>query len=130
MLEALARVFGLDAAATGYLLSFAAPRPGRSRDSARRARARRHRPASVCQLLAAINLQAFVESRMFDVLAANDLATALSPGMFLVLYHAAPGSESARALARLAIEDQRELSGDERELSGPDAGGAASGFPA
>src|SRR5579862_9022749 len=40
VLEALARVFGLDAAATEYLLSFAAPRPAGSRDPARRARAR------------------------------------------------------------------------------------------
>ena len=227
VLEALARVFGLDAAATEYLLSFAAPRPARSRDSARRARARQETvPASVRQLLAVINLPAFVESRMFDVLAANELATALSPGIqrgqnrlrsifldpaehdlhldwdkaasslvasfrasigpgnddprvaqlvgelslasepfrklwarhdvralagaavrmrhpaagpldlrleklpigdsggqLLVIYHAAPGSASARALARLAPED-------ERELSGPEAGGAASGFPA
>jgi transcriptional regulator with XRE-family HTH domain len=78
VLEALARVFGLDAAATEYLLSFAAPRPAK----ARRARPRQETvPASVRQLLAAINLPAFVESRMFDVLAANELATVLSPGM-------------------------------------------------
>lgn len=78
VLEALARVFGLDAAATEYLLSFAAPRPAK----ARRARPRQEAvPASVRQLLAAINLPAFVESRMYDVLAANELATALSPGM-------------------------------------------------
>ncbi|HXT94360.1 MAG TPA: helix-turn-helix transcriptional regulator [Trebonia sp.] len=81
VLEALARVFGLDAAATEYLLSFAAPRP-QSHNPARRARSRQETvPASVRQLLAAINLPAFVESRMFDVLAANDLATALSPSM-------------------------------------------------
>ena len=227
VLDALARVFGLDAAATEYLLSFAAPRPARSRAAAHRARARQETvPASVRQLLAAISLPAFVESRMFDVLAANDLATALSPGMrqgqnrmrsifldpaehdlhpdwdkaasslvasfrasigpgnddprvaqlvgelslasepfrklwarhdvralagaavrmrhpaagpldlrleklpigdsggqLLVIYHAAPGSASARALDRLAFRD-------ERELSGPGAGGAASGFPA
>jgi len=77
VLEALARVFGLDAAATEYLLSFAAPRP-----KPRRARPRQETvPASVRQLLAVINLPAFVESRMFDVLAANELATALSPSM-------------------------------------------------
>jgi transcriptional regulator with XRE-family HTH domain len=77
VLEALARVFGLDGAATEYLLSFAAPRP-----KPRRARPRQETvPASVRQLLAAINLPAFVESRMFDVLAANELATALSPSM-------------------------------------------------
>ena len=210
VLEALARVFGLDGAATEYLLSFAAPRP-----KPRRARPRQETvPASVRQLLAAINLPAFVESRMFDVLAANELATALSPsmrrgenrlrsvfldpaehdlhpdwdratanlvasfrssigtdnddprvaqlvgelslasepfrklwarhdvralagaavrmrhpevgpldlrleklpigdsgGQLLVVYHAAPGSASATALARLAVEDQQELSG-------------------
>ena len=77
VLEALARVFGLDAAATEYMLSFAAPRP-----KPRRARPRQETvQASVRQLLAAINLPAFVESRMFDVLAANELATALSPSM-------------------------------------------------
>jgi len=77
VLEALARVFDLDAAATEYLLSFAAPRP-----KPRWARPRKETvPASVRQLLAAINLPAFVESRMFDVLAANELATALSPSM-------------------------------------------------
>lgn len=75
VLAALARVFGLDATATEYLLSLAAPRPAK----------RRARPESVPpgirQLLGALNLPAFVESRMFDVLAANGLATALSPSM-------------------------------------------------
>lgn len=75
VLEALARVFGLDATATEYLLSLAAPRPARARP--------RHeavRPG-IRQLLGALNLPAFVESRMFDVLAANSLATALSPSI-------------------------------------------------
>jgi transcriptional regulator with XRE-family HTH domain len=82
VLGALARVFGLDAAATEYLLSFAAPRSAHSADRARRGRRRQETvPASVQQLLAVINLPAFVESRMFDVLAANELAMALSPGM-------------------------------------------------
>jgi hypothetical protein len=77
VLEALARVFGLDATATEYLLSLSAPRPAR-----RRARPRQETvPAGIRQLLAALNLPAFVESRMFDVLAANGLATALSPSM-------------------------------------------------
>ncbi|HEX4093303.1 MAG TPA: helix-turn-helix transcriptional regulator [Trebonia sp.] len=78
VLESLARVFGLDQTATGYLLSLAAARPARSR-------ARRPRPepvpASIRQLIAAVNLPAFVESRIFDVLAANPRATALSPSM-------------------------------------------------
>jgi transcriptional regulator with XRE-family HTH domain len=77
VLESLARVFGLDATATQYLLGLAAARPARPR--------RRPRPQPVLpgirQLLAALNLPAFVESRMFDVLAANELATALSPGI-------------------------------------------------
>jgi transcriptional regulator with XRE-family HTH domain len=77
VLEALARVFGLDATATEYLLSLAAPRPEK-----RRARPRQEtvRPG-IRQLLGALNLPAFVESRMFDVLAANSLATALSPSI-------------------------------------------------
>ena len=77
VLEALARVFGLDATATEYLLSLAVPRPAK-----RRARPRQEtvRPG-IRQLLGALNLPAFVESRMFDVLAANDLATALSPSI-------------------------------------------------
>jgi transcriptional regulator with XRE-family HTH domain len=78
VLEALARVFGLDATATEYLLSLTASRPAKPR----RARPRRETvPASIRQLLGALNLPAFVESRMFDVLAANRLATALSPSI-------------------------------------------------
>ncbi|MFC5946729.1 helix-turn-helix domain-containing protein [Pseudonocardia lutea] len=74
VLEALARVFGLDATATRYLLSLPGARP------VRRARPRREVvPTGIRQLLDALNLPAFVESRMFDVLAANRLATALSP---------------------------------------------------
>jgi hypothetical protein len=38
-------------------------------------------PRGIRQLLGALNLPAFVESRMFDVLAANELATALSPAI-------------------------------------------------
>jgi transcriptional regulator with XRE-family HTH domain len=80
VLTALARVFALDETAAGYLLSLAAPRPGPSR--ARRARSRPETvPAGIRQLLAALTLPAFVESRSFDVLAANRLATALSPSI-------------------------------------------------
>jgi len=74
VLEALARVFGLDAAATQYLLGLSAARPA----AARRPR-REVVPAGIRQLLDVVGLPAFVESRMFDVLAANALATALSP---------------------------------------------------
>ncbi|MGD0698645.1 MAG: helix-turn-helix transcriptional regulator [Trebonia sp.] len=76
VLRALARVLGLDATATSYLLGVAASRPTRARASRQQAV-----PASIRQLLAAINLPAFVESRMFDVLAANSRATALSPSI-------------------------------------------------
>jgi transcriptional regulator with XRE-family HTH domain len=78
VLESLARVFGLDATAAGYLLSLAAARP--ARNAARRPR-QETVPASIRQLIAVVNLPAFVESRMFDVLAANPRATALSPSM-------------------------------------------------
>ncbi|WP_433604758.1 helix-turn-helix domain-containing protein [Dactylosporangium sp. CA-139114] len=74
VLEAIARVFGLDAEATQYLLSLTAARPRAPR------RPRRETvPAGVRQLLDVIGLPAFVESRLFEVLAANRLATALSP---------------------------------------------------
>jgi transcriptional regulator with XRE-family HTH domain len=74
VLEALARVFGLDATATQYLLSLAAPRPARARRPRREVV-----PIGIRQLLDVLELPAFVENRMFDVLAANRLATALSP---------------------------------------------------
>ncbi|RAG86877.1 transcriptional regulator [Streptacidiphilus pinicola] len=74
VLESLARVLRLDAPATQHLLSLATVRSPRSR--------RRPRgevvPAGIRQLLDVINLPAFVESRIFDVLAANRLATAVS----------------------------------------------------
>jgi transcriptional regulator with XRE-family HTH domain len=76
VLEALARVLRLDATATQYLLSLS---------TARRAAPRRPRrevvPIGIRQLLGVINLPAFVESRTFDVLAANRLATAVSPNI-------------------------------------------------
>jgi transcriptional regulator with XRE-family HTH domain len=78
VLEALARVFGLDTTATEYLLSLTAPRPAK----ARRARPRRETVSpGILQLLAALSLPAFVEGRIFDVLAANSAATALSPSI-------------------------------------------------
>jgi transcriptional regulator with XRE-family HTH domain len=76
VLEALARVFGLDATATQYLLSLSAARP-----TARKRPRREIVPAGIRQLLGALELPAFVESRLFDVLAANRLATALSPSI-------------------------------------------------
>jgi transcriptional regulator with XRE-family HTH domain len=76
VLEALARVFGLDATATQYLLSLPSARP------ATRRRARRESVAvGIRQLVETVELPAFVESRMFDILAANRFATALSPNL-------------------------------------------------
>ena len=76
VLTALARVFDLDPDATAYLLSLSEPKP----PAARRA-ARRTVPKGILQLLDSLDLPAFVEDRMFDVLAANPLATALSPAI-------------------------------------------------
>ena len=76
VLEALARVFGLDAAGTQYLLGLSAARPTPPRRPRREVV-----PAGIRQLLDGLGLPAFVESRMFDVLAANALATALSPSI-------------------------------------------------
>ena len=77
VLESLARVLRLDETATAYLIGLAAPQARR--------RARRHRretvPAGIRQLVASIGLPAFVESRYSDVLAANDLAHAVSPNL-------------------------------------------------
>jgi transcriptional regulator with XRE-family HTH domain len=86
VLEALARVLRLDATATGYLLSLSAARPGAPRRPRREAV-----PAGIRQLLDVVGLPAFVESRMLDVLAANRLATALSPSM-------SPGHNRLRSL--------------------------------
>jgi hypothetical protein len=76
VLEALARVLRLDATGTQHLLSLCSARPGASRRPRREAV-----PTGIRQLLEVINLPAFVESRMFDVLAANRLATAVSPSI-------------------------------------------------
>jgi transcriptional regulator with XRE-family HTH domain len=86
VLEALARVFGLDATATAYLLSLSTARPG----PARRLR-REVAPTGIRQLLDVLGLPAFVENRMFEVLAANRLATALSPAIH-------PGANRLRSM--------------------------------
>lgn len=76
VLDALARVLGLDATAVAHLHALAAgsppSRPRPTRDAV---------PIGVSMLLTSIGLPAFVESRRFDVLAANPLAGALSSGM-------------------------------------------------
>jgi transcriptional regulator with XRE-family HTH domain len=77
VLESLARVLLLDDEATAYLVGLASPqvRPRRRR--------RRHEavPEGIRQLVASISLPAFVESRHFDVLVANDLARAVNPNL-------------------------------------------------
>ncbi len=75
VLDALARVLRLDAAAVDYLHGLASDAPSRPRAT------RDAVPTGTAQLLTALDLPAFVESRRFDVLAANPLATALSPSI-------------------------------------------------
>lgn len=76
VLEALARVLQLDERSTAYLLALPATKPRRGR----RASVRREVvPAGILKLLDLLDLPAFVEGRYLDVLAANPLATALSP---------------------------------------------------
>jgi transcriptional regulator with XRE-family HTH domain len=95
VLQALARVFGLDATATQYLLSLSAARPAPPRRPRREAV-----PAGIRQLLDALVLPAFVENRMFDVLAANRLATVLSPSI-------RPGANRLRSVFLDAEERDR-----------------------
>ncbi|MFB7598841.1 helix-turn-helix domain-containing protein [Streptomyces sp. NPDC056160] len=75
VLESLARVLLLDDDATAYLLGLAADRPRRARRRPRKESV----PTGIAKLLATLALPAFVEGRYFDVLAANPLASALSP---------------------------------------------------
>jgi hypothetical protein len=67
-------------------------------------------PTGVRQLVDALDLPAFVESRMFDVLAANRLATALSPNI-------RPGANRLRSM--FLDEDEQDLHPDwERAIGG------------
>jgi len=75
VLESLARVLRLDEVATAYLLSLASEQPRRARRRPRRETV----PPGIRKLLDSLTLPAFVEGRYFDVLAANSLATTLSP---------------------------------------------------
>jgi transcriptional regulator with XRE-family HTH domain len=75
VLESLARALRLDDDATAYLLRLGA---GRSRRHRRRPR-KETVPPGIRTLVATLPLPALVEGRYFDVLAANALATALSP---------------------------------------------------
>jgi transcriptional regulator with XRE-family HTH domain len=104
VLEALARVLGLDATATRYLLSLSAARPATARPPRRELVA-----AGTRQLLDVLALPAFVENRMFEVLAANRLATALSPGI-------RPGANRLRSM--FLDEDERDLYPDWEQAIG------------
>ncbi|MFD4668196.1 helix-turn-helix transcriptional regulator [Lentzea sp. NPDC058450] len=74
VLESLADVLRLDDDTREHLLGLAADKPRRRR------RARREVvPTGTAKLLAMLPFPAFVEGRYLDVLAANPLATALSP---------------------------------------------------
>lgn len=75
VLEAIARVFQLDDEHLAHLLSLAADRRRRAR---RRPRTEMV-PASTVTLLSSLPYPAFVEGRYFDILAANTLASTLSP---------------------------------------------------
>ena len=77
VLESIARVLRLDDDATAHLLRLGAAKPRRHRA---RPRPRRETvPPGITKLIATLPLPALVEGRYFDVLAANALATALSP---------------------------------------------------
>lgn len=87
VLDALARVLRLDEVERDYLHGLVEPRP-RPRHPRR---APERVPARLHQLLAAVGVPAFVEGRAFDVLAANELATVLSPRL-------RPGENRLRSL--------------------------------
>ena len=87
VLESIARVLQLDEDGAAYLLSLGVDPP---RPSRRRAR-KESVPIGIRMLLDTLTLPAFVEGRYFDVLAANPLATALSPRL-------APGGNRLRDL--------------------------------
>ncbi len=77
VLDAVARVFGLDQVARDYLHGLAGASPAPRRRTPRTERV----PSGTLQLVDVIGLPAFVEDRSFDVLAANALATELAPGL-------------------------------------------------
>jgi len=77
VLEALARVLGLDGTATDYLLSLAAPKPRHRRRRPKQESV----PSGIRELLEVIGIPGFVEGRYFDVLASNSLARALIPNL-------------------------------------------------
>ncbi|MET9146993.1 helix-turn-helix domain-containing protein [Streptomyces sp. NPDC004042] len=86
VLQSLARVLRLDAVERTCLLGLATARP-----RAPRRRRPEHVPARVHELLAHLQVPAFVEGRAFDVLASNAMAVALSPRL-------RPGENRLRSL--------------------------------
>ncbi|MGC4768925.1 helix-turn-helix transcriptional regulator [Micromonospora sp. DT44] len=86
VLESLARVLQLDDIERMYLLDLAAARP-----RAPRRKRSEHVPARVYELLAHLQVPAFVEGRAFDVLASNPMAVAFSPRL-------RPGQNRLRSL--------------------------------
>ncbi|WP_431905783.1 helix-turn-helix transcriptional regulator [Amycolatopsis thermoflava] len=84
VLESIARALQLDEEMTAYLVGLAADKPRRMRRPPRETV-----PAGTAKLIGTLPLPAFVEGRYFDVLAANPLATALSPRL-------APGGNRLR----------------------------------
>ena len=77
VLESIARVLQLDEAHLAHLLTLVADAPRRRTSS----RGRETPPSGALKLLSSLAHPAFIEGRYFDILAANDLATALSPGL-------------------------------------------------
>ncbi|MEV2194745.1 helix-turn-helix transcriptional regulator [Streptomyces phaeochromogenes] len=121
VLEALADVLDLDAPATAHLIGLTQARPsqarrsGRAGDSGRASRKPEPVPPGILQLIDGWpSNPAYVENRFTDVLAANPLATALSPSH-------SPGVNLIRAI--LLDEAERELRRDWEELT--EAGVAA-----
>jgi len=98
VLESLARVLQLDAVEANYLFSLGSPHP-----RARRRRRTEHVPARLHDLLAALEVPAFIEGRYFDVLASNSLAVAFSPRL-------TPGHNRLRSL--LLDPEEREFQSD------------------
>ncbi|WP_435205707.1 helix-turn-helix transcriptional regulator [Micromonospora sp. bgisy143] len=86
VLESLARVLQLDDIERMYLLDLAAARP-----RAPRRKRSEQVPARVYELLAHLQIPAFVEGRAFDVLASNPMAVAFSPRL-------RPGQNRLRSL--------------------------------
>ena len=77
VLESIARVLQLDDEHLAHLLALAADVPRRRRSRRRRETV----PPGALKLLDSVGQPAFIEGRYFAILAANELATALSPGL-------------------------------------------------